>query len=146
MPFLPKQCHCGKTSEEGEVCFPALYQSKEKLPFTCCFSPRSTYSSWPLSRAQIIVQKAALCSSASLNHLVSMWSLTSLSTTFTLTLEKGPLKSTSYNLISAATPTEHLILKQGWLRFFGSLLHFILQIEKLIRHTYQIHPLQLFCV
>lgn len=86
------------------------------------------------------------CSSASLNHLVSIWSLSSLSTTLIVTLEKGPLKSTGYNIISAATPTEHLVLKQGWLRFFGSLTHFILQIKKLSHHTYQIHPLQLFCV
>lgn len=86
------------------------------------------------------------CSSASSNHPVSMWSLTSLSTTLIVTLKKGPLKSTGYNLISAATPTEHLVLKQGWLPFFGSLSHFILQIEKLSHHTYQIHPLQLFCI
>lgn len=32
------------------------------------------------------------CSSASLNHLVSMWSLTSLSTTLTVTLEKTALE------------------------------------------------------
>lgn len=143
--FLAKAVPLWKNwDEEGKVSFLSLYQGKENLAFTCCFSPRSAVpvDLWAGHRTWCRKQH---CSSVPLNHLFSVWNLTSLST-LTVTLKNGPLTSTDYNLICAPPPTEHLVLKQGWLCFFKSLSHFILQIKKLRHRMHQIHPLQLLCI
>lgn len=148
LPIKNKRCLCTflakavllwkNWSEEGKFAFLLYIRARKNWLSLAAFllGPPIPADLWAGHRSQSRKQH---CSSASLNHLVSMWSLTSLSTTLTVTLEKQPLKSTGCNLISAATPTEHLVLKQGWLCFFGSLSHFILQIKKLSHHMYQIH-------
>lgn len=122
--------------------FLSLYQGKEKLAFTCCFSPGSAVPAdlWAGHRTWCRKQH---CSSAPLNHPFSTWSLTSLSP---WSHSKVDSWHADYDLICAPPPTEHSVLTQGWLCFFKSLSHFILQIKKLGHPMYQIHPLQLLCM